>query len=212
MALVCDMPGAALNVARGEFPDPARDIAPSSSSVEQTAVLGAGCFWCVEAVFTQLDGVLEVTSGYTGDSAETADYKTVCSGSTNHAEVVSLRFDPRRISFGQLLKVFFSVTHDPTQKDRQGNDVGRQYRSAVFYLDDAQKEVAESYIRQLDAAAAFKAPIVTEVVPLQAFHEAETYHHDYAARNPEQGYIVAVAQPKVDKLRQKFADRLKKPS
>lgn len=211
MNLVCEIPGANLAIERGAFPNPERDIDPASARGEQTAVLAGGCFWCVEAVFREIDGVLSVTSGYSGGSAETADYKTVCTGSTDHAEVVSIRFDPTRTSFGQLLKVYFAVAHDPTQKDRQGEDRGRQYRSAVFHVDAAQKEVAEAYIRQLDAARVFNAPIVTEVVPLEAFHEAEAYHHNYAALHPEQGYIAAVAQPKVAKLRKQFADKLKAP-
>ncbi|MCR6701708.1 MAG: peptide-methionine (S)-S-oxide reductase MsrA [Dokdonella sp.] len=210
MALVCDIPGRNLTVARGDFPDAARDIDPASVTGPQNAVLAAGCFWCVEAVFRELDGVIDVVNGYSGDSAATADYKTVCAGDTNHAEVVSIDYDPRKISYGELLKVFFSVAHDPTQKDRQGNDVGRQYRSAVFYADAAQKEVAEAYIAQLQTAGVFSAPIVTEVVPLEAFHRAEQYHQNYAAQHPEQPYIAAVAIPKVVKVRKQFADRLKK--
>lgn len=209
MNTVCDIPGANLSIARGDFPDPLRDIDPASSTGEQLAVLGGGCFWCVEAVFRELDGVHDVISGYSGDGAHNADYKTVCSGSTEHAEVVSIRFDPHRTSFGQLLKVYFAVAHDPTQKDRQGEDRGRQYRSAIFYTDAAQKEVAEAYIRQLDAAGVYNAPIVTDVVPLRSFHEAEAYHQNYAALHPEQGYIAAVAAPKVAKLRKQFADKLK---
>ena len=209
MNLVCDLPGANLAIERGAFPNPERDIDPATASGEQNAVLAAGCFWCVEAVFKQLDGVLDVTSGYSGDGAHNADYKTVCTGTTNHAEVVSIRFDPQRISYGQLLKVFFAVAHDPTQKDRQGEDRGRQYRSAIFHLDDAQKDVAEAYIRQLDAAQVYNGPIVTEVVPLESFHVAEAYHHNYAELHPEQGYIAAVALPKVAKLRKQFADKLK---
>lgn len=209
MNLVCDIPGANLAIERGAFPNPLRDIDPASAVGEQHAVLAGGCFWCVEAVFKELDGVLSVTSGYSGDGAHNADYKTVCTGTTNHAEVVSIRFDPKRTSFGQLLKVYFAVAHDPTQKDRQDEDRGRQYRSAVFYTDPAQKDVAEAYIRQLDGAHAFNAPIMTEVVPLEEFHEAEAYHHNYAELHPEQGYIAAVALPKVAKLRKQFADKLK---
>ena len=133
-----------------------------------------------------LEGVLAVTSGYADDTAETADFRTVCSGTTNHAEVVEIRFDPRRITYGQLLKVFFSVAHDPTQQDRQGADIGRQFRSAIFYADAEQKRVAESYIKQLNQAGVFDAPIATRVEPLQAFFEAEADHQDYAARNPAQ--------------------------
>ena len=209
MNLVCEIPGANLAIARGDFPNPERDIDPASARGEQHAVLAGGCFWCVEAVFKEIDGVNSLTSGYSGDGAHNADYKTVCAGTTNHAEVVSIRFDPKRTSFGQLLKVYFAVAHDPTQKDRQGEDRGRQYRSAVFYTDTAQKEVAEAYIAQLDKAGVFNDPIVTEVVPLVEFHEAEAYHHNYAELHPEQGYIAAVALPKVAKLRTKFADKLK---
>ena len=209
MNLVCEIPGANLAIARGDFPNPERDIDPASAVGEQHAVLAGGCFWCVEAVFREIDGVNSVTSGYSGDGAHNADYKTVCSGTTNHAEVVSIRFDPARTSFGQLLKVYFAVAHDPTHKDRQGEDRGRQYRSAIFTIDAAQKDVAEAYIRQLDAAGVFNAPIVTEVVPLQEFHEAEALHHNYAELHSQQGYIAAVSAPKVAKLRKQFSEKLK---
>lgn len=181
-----------------KFPDPALD--PPTAST--TAVLAGGCFWCVEAVYKQLPGVTAVTSGYAGGRAEDADYETVCSGTTGHAEAVEIRFDPQRTSYGQLLKVFFSIAHDPTQRDRQGNDVGRQYRSAIFYADDDQRRVAEAYIAQLDAAKVFDAKIVTEVTPLEKFYPAETYHQDYAERNPANPYIVFTAQPKVRKMRE----------
>lgn len=181
-----------------KFPDPTLDP-PTASTV---AVLAGGCFWCVEAVYKQLPGVTAVASGYAGGSPEDADYETVCSGTTGHAEAVEIRFDPARTSYGQLLKVFFSIAHDPTQRDRQGNDVGRQYRSAVFYADEAQKRVAEAYIAQLDAAKLFDAKIVTEVTPLEKFYPAETYHQDYAARNPANPYIIYTAQPKVRKMRE----------
>jgi peptide-methionine (S)-S-oxide reductase len=206
----CDIRGGGLAVAPDAFPDPERDIAAAHARTEQTAVLAGGCFWCVEAVFKELAGVLEVTSGYAGGTADTADYRTVCSGTTDHAEVVRVRFDPTRISFGQLLKVFFSVAHDPTQLDRQGNDHGRQYRSAIFYADEDQKEVAEAYIRQLSDAGVFTAPIVTRLEALKAFYVAEDYHQDYAARNPSQPYVAYVAAPKVEKLRAYFADRLER--
>jgi len=206
----CDLRGTSLAVAPNRFPDPERDIDPARAPGEQTAVLAGGCFWCVEAVFKELEGVREVTSGYAGGTAQTADYRTVCSGTTDHAEVVQVRFDPARITFGQILKVFFSVAHDPTQLNRQGNDRGRQYRSAIFYADEAQKEVAEAYIRQLERAGVFKAPIVTRLEPLEAFYPAEEYHQDYAARNPAQPYIAFTAAPKVEKLRSQFAERLKR--
>ncbi len=189
-----------------EFPDPAFDPPAIGQGV---AVLAGGCFWCVEAVYKQLDGVLSVTSGYAGGSADTADYHTVSSGRTDHAEAVEVRFDPSRISFGQLLKVFFSIAHDPTQLDRQGPDVGRQYRSVIFSADAEQKRVAERYIQQLGTAHAFDAPIVTEVMPLERFYEAEPYHQDYAERNPAQPYIFFNALPKVKKVRTHLADRVK---
>lgn len=191
-----------------EFPDPDLDIGIDAGA-RQSAVLAGGCFWCVETVFRQLDGVLDVVSGYAGDSAQTANYETVCSGTTNHAEVVRVEFDATKISYGQLLKVFFSVAHDPTHLNRQGNDRGRQYRSAVFYADDAQREVAARYIRKLGDAKAYADPIVTTLEPLEAFHPAEAYHQDYAARNPGQPYIQAVALPKRDKVRKYYAERLK---
>lgn len=184
-----------------KFPDPEMDLPPSLSEGEQVAVLAGGCFWCVEAVYKQLDGVSSVRSGYAGGTAETADYRTVCSGTTDHAEVVEVRFDPRKVPFGQILRAFFSIAHDPTQRDRQGPDTGRQYRSAIFYASDDQRRVAEAYIAQLDRAKVFDSPIVTEVTPLEKFYEAETYHQDYAARNPLDPYILFNARPKVEKAK-----------
>jgi peptide-methionine (S)-S-oxide reductase len=191
-----------------QFPDPAIDATPASG--DATAVLAGGCFWCVEAVYLQLDGVHSVKSGYAGGTAQTADYETVCSGTTGHAEAVEIRYDPTKLTYGKLLKVFFSIAHDPTTRDRQGPDVGRQYRSAIFYANDEQRRIAEAYIRQLDAAKIFDRPIVTEVVPLERFYEAEAYHQNYAARNPGQPYIAATAAPKVKKVRQYYADQLKR--
>lgn len=190
------------------FPDPAVDL-PAGGPAERTAVLGGGCFWCTEAVFKELTGVRGVRPGYAGGTADTADYRTVCSGTTGHAEVIAVTYDPTLISFGALLKVFFSVAHDPTQLNRQGNDRGPQYRSAVFYADADEKRVAEAYIAQLDAAEVFTVPIVTTVEPLDAFYEAEDYHLDYAARNPSQPYIVHVSAPKVAKLRKTYPEQLK---
>ncbi|MGH8611333.1 MAG: peptide-methionine (S)-S-oxide reductase MsrA [Gammaproteobacteria bacterium] len=197
-----------LRVSPDEFPEPMIEV-PQSTLKEEIAVLAGGCFWCVEAVFLALDGVLEVTSGYAGGSAESADYKSVCSGGTDHAEAVRIRFDPARIGYAQLLKVFFSIAHDPTQRDGQGNDRGRQYRSAIFYSDQAQKTVAQAYIRQLDEAGVFRAPIVTVLEPLDGFYEAEAYHQDYAAQHADQPYVANVAAPKVDKLKRYFAAQLK---
>ncbi len=207
---VCAIPGANLVGERSTFPDPSFDPPADAGLREQTAVLAGGCFWCTEAVFCELDGVLGVTSGYSGGDAASANYERVCSGVTAHAEAISIRFDPTRISYGQLLKVFFAVAHDPTQVDRQGNDRGRQYRSVIFFADARQREIAEAYIRQLDGAKVFNAPLVTEVVALDAFHDAEGYHQNYAALHPEQGYIAAVAAPKVAKLRKQFGAILKR--
>lgn len=204
MDLSCEIP----RVPPHEFPDPVLDAAPGAG--EQAAVLAGGCFWCVEAVLKELDGVISVRSGYAGGTAETADYDRVCSGRTDHAEAVEVRFDPARVSYGQILKIFFSIAHDPTQLNRQGNDRGRQYRSAIFTADEEQERVARAYIRQLDEAGVLGAPIVTEVSPLDEFYEAELYHQDYAARNPHQPYVAYTAAPKVAKLRKHFADRLKR--
>ncbi len=196
-----------MNVSPERFPDPELD-APKAGGPERTVVLAGGCFWCVEAVYKQLEGVRSVTSGYAGGTAQTADYRTVCSGATDHAEVVAVRYDPERLTFGQILKVFFSIAHDPTQLDRQGADVGRQYRSAIFYVDDEQQRVAEAYIRQLDAAKVFGSRIVTEVAKLDRLYPAEEYHQDYAARHPFEPYILFHARPKVEKVRKHFAELL----
>ncbi|HEX4870959.1 MAG TPA: peptide-methionine (S)-S-oxide reductase MsrA [Nevskiaceae bacterium] len=199
-----------LTVKPSAVPLPEQDLplaAPGSPPAQ--AVLAGGCFWCTEAVFRALDGVLEVISGYAGDGPESATYERVCSGRTNHAEVIRVVYDPARVRLGALLRVFFAVAHDPTQLDRQGNDRGRQYRSAIFYADEAQRQVAAAYIRQLDRAGVFNRPIVTRLEPLEDFFEAEPYHQDYAARNPQQPYIAHVALPKVDKLRAFFAGELR---
>jgi peptide-methionine (S)-S-oxide reductase len=196
-----------------DFPDPIVDSALADQPGQSQAVLAGGCFWCVEAVYKNLEGVSSVKSGYAGGSAETADYETVSTGTTNHAEAVEVRYDPSRISYGQILKVFFSIAHDPTQLNRQGPDTGRQYRSAIFYADDEQKRIAQAYISQLNQARVFDRPIVTEVVPLEAFYQAETYHQDYAARNPLNPYILFNAQPKVRKLRayQQAKEKVRNP-
>jgi peptide-methionine (S)-S-oxide reductase len=192
------------------FPDPIVDIKPSDQTgTEAAAVLAGGCFWCVEAVYLQLDGVRAVTSGYAGGTADTANYRTVCSGTTNHAEVVRVTYDPSRISYGQILKVFFWIAHDPTELNRQGNDIGRQYRSAIFYADERQREVAAAYIKQLNEARVFPKPIVTTLEPLEAFYEAEAYHQNYAALNPAQPYVAAVAAPKVKKARSLLPDKVR---
>jgi peptide-methionine (S)-S-oxide reductase len=186
------------------FPDPAMDDA-SEADAGSTIVLAGGCFWCTEAVYHQIDGVLDVRPGYAGGTAETANYDAVCSGRTNHAEVVQVSFDPGRVRLGQVLKMFFAIAHDPTEVNRQGADVGRQYRSAIFFANEAQRRIAADYIRQIDAARLFDAPVATRLEPLERFYEAEAYHHDYAARNPDHPYIRAVAAPKVAKLRATLA-------
>lgn len=191
------------------FPHPARDIVPGPDGSLQTAVLAGGCFWCVEAVYLQLDGVEKVVSGYAGGDASTADYRTVCTGMTAHAEVVEVTYDPKKITYGEILKVFFAIAHDPTQMNRQGNDVGPQYRSAIFYGDLEQKAVAEGYIAQLNEANLFERPVVTTLEPLGEFFPGEEYHQNYAARNPNQPYIAHLAAPKVEKVRKHYADRLK---
>ncbi len=192
------------------FPDPALDVTSSTAPV-RTAVLAGGCFWCTEAVFLPLDGVEAVVSGYIGGAASTANYQAVCSGSTGHAEAIQITFDPAVITFGQLLKVFFSVAHDPTQLNRQGGDRGTQYRSAIFPVDAEQTAVANAYITQLNSAGAFPSPVVTTVESAGPFYPAEGYHQNFAARNPAQPYVAAVALPKVDKLQKYFGDRLKRP-
>ena len=201
------------NVSPEEFPDPVTDATLADKPGQSRAILAGGCFWCVEAVYKNLDGVSSVKSGYAGGSADTADYETVSSGTTNHAESVEVVYDPSRITYGQILRVFFSIAHDPTQLNRQGPDTGRQYRSAIFYADEEEQRLANAYIDQLNKAHVVDRPIVTEVVPLEAFFEAETYHQDYAARNPLNPYIVINAQPKVRKLRsyQKSKEKVSKP-
>ena len=184
------------------FPDPLIDL--PADSPEPVAVLGGGCFWCVEAVYQQLDGVLEVVSGYAGGSASTANYEAVCTGTTGHAEVVQVRYDPARISFGQILKVFFSVAHDPTQLNRQGPDRGTQYRSVIFYANEQERAVAAAYIDQLNQARLFDQPIVTTLEPLVQFFPAERYHQNYARTYPDQPYVAYYALPKAAKARKYF--------
>lgn len=174
-----------------------------------TITLGAGCFWCVEAVFVELNGVRSVTSGYMGGRTKDPSYREVCSGTTGHAEVARIVFDPTVVSVDEILEVFWQ-THDPTTKDRQGADVGTQYRSAIFYHTEEQRRVAEHYKQELDKSGAFRAPIVTEIVPESTFYPAEDYHQDYYALNGEQGYCQMVIRPKVEKFRKVFKDKLKK--
>ncbi len=190
--------------AAATLPNPAVDL-PAAKG-KQTVVLAGGCFWCTEAVFEHVKGVERVVSGYAGGDAESAHYEVVGSGRTNHAESIQVTFDPAKITYGQILKVFFAVAHDPTQKDRQGPDWGRQYRSAVFYKDADQKRIAEAYIKQLTDAKAFAQPIATEVAKLPAFYPAEEYHQDFVKRNPNHRYVVVNSVPKVEKLKKEFPD------
>jgi len=205
-ALMIPAVTAGVSFAAATLPDPAVDTPAASTKGVETAVLAGGCFWGVEAVFEHLKGVTQVVSGYSGGTSESAKYNVVSSGATAHAEAVRISYDPSRITYGQLLKVFFSVAHDPTQLNRQGPDTGKQYRSAIFYANDEQKKVAQAYVAQLNAAKTFPRPVVTEIAPLKAFYEAEAYHQDYAARNPTQPYIVAHDLPKVANLQQRFPD------
>jgi peptide-methionine (S)-S-oxide reductase len=181
------------------FPDPAVDQKPATGL--QKAILGGGCFWCTEVVYQHVEGVKKVVSGYSGGSKKTANYRAVTGGDTGHAEVIEVTYDPKKVTYGELLRVFFEVAHDPTQLNRQGPDVGPQYRSVVFYTDDEQKQIAEAYIRQLTEAKVFKSKIVTEVARLEAFYPAEEYHQDYVNQNPFNPYVRANALPKVDKLK-----------
>ncbi|HLB00519.1 MAG TPA: peptide-methionine (S)-S-oxide reductase MsrA [Bacteroidota bacterium] len=174
-----------------------------------TATFGAGCFWCVEAVFQEVDGVESVVSGYSGGARPDPNYGAVSTGATGHAEACQITFDPKKVSYADLLKIFWK-THDPTTKDRQGNDVGTQYRSVIFYHSDEQKNLAEHYRRKLGDAGIYNAPIVTEIVPFQAFYSAEVYHQDYYSSNPDQPYCRLVIQPKVEEFRKIFSDKLKK--
>jgi len=187
-------------------PNPAVDSPMAKSKGEQTAVVAGGCFWGIQAVFQHVRGVINATSGYSGGAANTAEYEMVSTGDTGHAESVKITYDPSQITYGQLLRVFFSVAHDPTQLNRQGPDSGTQYRSVIFYNSDEQKRIAEAYIAQLDKASVFPRPIVTRVVPLSAFYPAEAYHQNYAAQHPNNPYIVYNDAPKVAHLQQQFPE------
>ena len=192
--------------ANGTVPTPAGDAPMATTNSQQTAVIAGGCFWGIQAVFQHTKGVISATSGYSGGSAKTAEYELVSTGETGHAESVQITYDPSKITYGQLLRVFFSVAHDPTQLNRQGPDEGTQYRSSIFYGSDEQKRVAEAYIAQLDKAKVFPRPIVTQVVQLKTFYPAEAYHQDYAALHPNNPYIVYNDAPKVAHLREQFPD------
>jgi len=174
----------------------------------QTIVLGGGCFWCTEAVYKEVQGITDVESGYSNGHAQRPSYEQVCTGTTGHNEVVKLEYDPQQITVRELLEIFF-VIHDPTTLNRQGNDVGTQYRSGIYYTTDAQRDVADDMIRQMSQDKLFGRPVVTEVLPLSNYWAAEEYHQDFFEKNPYQGYCMAVAAPKVDKFRKTFKDRVK---
>jgi peptide-methionine (S)-S-oxide reductase len=193
----------------GTIPNPAVDAPLATTKGKQTAVLAGGCFWGVEAVFEHVKGVTQVESGYAGGSADTAQYETVSSGQTGHAESVQITYDPSQITYGQLLKVFFAVAHDPTELNRQGPDVGTQYRSAIFYKNEEQQRIAEKYIAQLNEAKVFPSKIATQVTPLKAFIEAESYHQNYLANHPDEPYIVYNDLPKLVNLRKQLPELYK---
>jgi len=190
------------------FADQPAPKTPGPSAELEKVTFGSGCFWCTEAVFRRLKGVQSAVSGYSGGTTPKPTYKQVCTGTTGHAEVVQVTFDPKQVSFDQLLEVFWA-THDPTTLNRQGHDIGTQYRSVIFYHNQRQRELAEQYKKKLDAAKAFRAPIVTEISPFGEFFPAEDYHQDYFALNGRQPYCQAVIRPKIDKLEKVFAERLK---
>jgi len=201
VTLACNVATATVSI-----PDPIVDARLAAASGQQTMVVAGGCFWGIQAVFEHVKGVVDVKAGYSGGTAETAHYEIVSSGDTGHAESVRVIYDPSKITYGQLLKVFFSVAHNPTQVNRQGPDVGTQYRSSVFYASDEQKRIAEAYIDQLNKAKVFDRRIATEVVALKAFYEAEGYHQDYAVHHPNEPYIMINDLPKVASLRKQFPD------
>ena len=192
------------------IPAPTQDIVEPASGWEagqlETAVFAGGCFWGVQSVFQRVKGVSKTTVGYTGGSARTADYRAVSGGATGHAEALEIVYDPAKVSYGTLLRIFFSVVHDPTQLNRQGADTGTQYRSGIFYTDERQREVAEAYVKQLDAAGVFSRPIVTEITPLDVFYAGEDYHQDYALKNPHNPYIQVCDIPKIASLGQQFPE------
>src|SRR6266540_5424996 len=196
----------------GDFPKPARDVSPAAPGTRQTAVFAGGCFWGIEAVYERLNGVSDVVSGYAGGTKATAHYEIVSLGTTRHAESVQITYDASRITYGQLLTIFFAVAHDPTDVNRQGPDDGPQYRSAIFYANEEQRDVAQAYIQQLDAARLFKRRIATTVVPLEAFYPAEAYHQNFVERNPAYPYVVYNDLPKLRHLEKAFPELLKRSS
>jgi peptide-methionine (S)-S-oxide reductase len=207
LALAASLIGCTANAAtRPPIPPPAADVSLAKNSGKQTAVFAGGCFWGTQAVFERVKGVLKTSTGYAGGSASTATYDQVTTETTGHAESVQVVYDPSKITYGELLRIFFSVAHDPTQLNRQGPDVGTSYRSAIFYGNDEQKRLATAYIQQLDGAHIFPRPIVTQVVPLKGFYRAEDYHQDYALHNPNNPYILVCDRPKIAALKEQFPD------
>jgi peptide-methionine (S)-S-oxide reductase len=194
------------NAAGVAVPSAVVDAGKTANAGEQTAVIAGGCFWGIQAVFQHVKGVTQATSGYSGGEAKTAEYEIVSTGETGHAESVKITYDPAQVTYGELLRVFFSVAHDPTQLNRQGPDDGTQYRSVIFYGNEEQKKIAQAYIAQLNQAKVFSKPIVTQVVPLKAFYPAEAYHQNYATLHPDQLYIVYNDAPKLAHLRQQFPE------
>ena len=195
--------------ATSPIPTAATDEPRAQGSTRETAVFAGGCFWGVQGVFERVKGVVDTTAGYAGGSKDTATYDQVSSETTGHAESVKVVYDPSQITYGQLLRVFFSVAHDPTQLNRQGPDVGTSYRSAIFYTNDEQKRISEAYIAQLDRAKVFKSKIVTVVTPLKGFYDAEDYHQDYALNHPENPYILVCDRPKIGALKEQFPELYK---
>ena len=189
-----------------KLPNPAADEPLSKTKSSETVVLAGGCFWGIQAVFEHVKGVSSATAGYSGGAASTAQYETVSTGRTGHAESVKVVYDPSQISYGTLLKIFFSVAHDPTQKDRQGPDIGTQYRSAIFYGSEEQRKIAEAYIAQIDAAKVYDRKIVTQVAPLVGFYEAEEYHQNYLTRHPDDPYIQFNDLPKIERLKKSYPE------
>jgi peptide-methionine (S)-S-oxide reductase len=194
---------------KGAFPAPATDEQPAAKSGKEKAVFAGGCFWGVQGVFQHLKGVKSVTSGYSGGTVDHPYYELVSSGSTGHAESVEVEYDPSQITYGKLLMIFFSVAHDPTQKDRQGPDIGTQYRSAIFYQTPEQKRIAEAYIAQINAAGVYERPIATQVAAYQAFYPAEDYHQNYMEQHPDNPYIRYNDLPKVERLRKVYPEMYK---
>ena len=191
---------------RAKIPAPESDAALAQKSGKQTAVFAGGCFWGTQSVFERVKGVVDTTAGYSGGSASTATYEQVGQENTGHAESVKVVYDPSKITYGRLLQIFFSVVHDPTQLNRQGPDIGSSYRSVIFYANEEQRQISTAYIAQLDAAKVFPKPIVTQIVPLKGFYDAEFYHQDYAFHHPDNPYILVCDRPKIEALKQQFPE------